>query len=145
MPFIQLQFRRGTATQWTAANPVLAAGELAIETNTNQFKIGDGVTPYNDLPYGGFTGPTGPGSDVAGIANNAVLFTNAGSLTGSSLFTFDPTSGPTGEVIIRGKLTVDGIIDPIGFLLTPENHYDSSMTGIIWRSTTSPMKLFLET
>jgi hypothetical protein len=31
MPFIQLQFRRGTAAQWTTENPLLAVGEMAIE------------------------------------------------------------------------------------------------------------------
>ena len=41
MPFVQLQFRRGTAAEWYAANPVLAAGELAIETDTSYLKIGD--------------------------------------------------------------------------------------------------------
>lgn len=64
MPFFQLQHRRGTAAQWDAvgASLVLASGELAIETDTKLFKLGDGVTVWNNLPYGGiqgFTGPTG--------------------------------------------------------------------------------------
>ena len=61
MPFIQFQFRRGTAAEWTAANTVLAPGEQGIELDTNLFKIGDEAgTPWNDLPYGGIQGPTGP-------------------------------------------------------------------------------------
>ena len=44
MANIQFQFRRGTASQWTSANPVLAAGEMGIETDTDKFKIGDGST-----------------------------------------------------------------------------------------------------
>lgn len=63
MPFIQLQFRRGTSVQWTASDPVLADGEMAIETDTNFFKIGDGVTSWSLLPYGGLQGP--PGTSVA--------------------------------------------------------------------------------
>lgn len=43
--------RRGTATQWTSANTVLAAGEFGVETDTGQFKIGDGTTAWNTLPY----------------------------------------------------------------------------------------------
>jgi hypothetical protein len=39
MPFIQLQFRRGVATQWTADNPILADGEMGLETDTRLFKI----------------------------------------------------------------------------------------------------------
>lgn len=43
--------RRGLASQWTSANPVLAAGEIGFETDTGQFKIGDGGTLWNSLPY----------------------------------------------------------------------------------------------
>ena len=47
----RMQQRRGTAAQWTAANPTLAAGEIGFETDTNQFKIGDGVNVWADLSY----------------------------------------------------------------------------------------------
>ena len=53
MPFIQFQLRRGTDALWSSTNPVLAAGEMALETNTNRYKFGDGVLPWNSLPYGG--------------------------------------------------------------------------------------------
>jgi hypothetical protein len=46
-----IQLRGDTAANWTTANPVLAERELAIETDTNLYKIGDGVTPWNTLPY----------------------------------------------------------------------------------------------
>ena len=39
MPFIQLQFRRGTALEWYNANSLLASGEMGIETDTNLFNI----------------------------------------------------------------------------------------------------------
>lgn len=55
----RIQFRRGTAAEAGAANPVLAEGEFAYETDTKQFKIGDGVTEYGLLPYGGIQGPQG--------------------------------------------------------------------------------------
>ncbi len=47
----RMQQRRGTASQWTTANPILAAGEIGFETDTNQFKIGDGVNEWADLSY----------------------------------------------------------------------------------------------
>lgn len=47
----RMQQRRGTAAQWTAADPILAAGEIGYETDTNQFKIGDGVNAWSDLSY----------------------------------------------------------------------------------------------
>ena len=46
-----MQQRRGTANQWTTANPVLGAGEIGFETNTGKFKIGDGSTTWTNLEY----------------------------------------------------------------------------------------------
>ena len=46
-----MQQRRGTAAQWTAANPTLAAGEIGFETDTNQFKIGNGSSAWAVLSY----------------------------------------------------------------------------------------------
>jgi len=60
MPHIQIQFRRDTSISWTNANPVLASGEMGIELDTKQFKIGDGNTRWSLLPYGGIQGPAGP-------------------------------------------------------------------------------------
>lgn len=48
---IQIQLRRGTAAQWTAANPTLAAGEVGTETDTGRFKVGNGTSAWNSLPY----------------------------------------------------------------------------------------------
>lgn len=47
----QFQFRRGTASQWTSANPTLASGEAGFETDTGKLKIGDGSTAWNSLGY----------------------------------------------------------------------------------------------
>lgn len=49
----QIQLRGGTASEWTAANPILAAREMAVETDTHKYKIGDGTTRWNSLAYGG--------------------------------------------------------------------------------------------
>lgn len=55
----QFQFRRDVASAWTSANPILLDGEMGIESDTDKFKIGDGVTAWNALPYGGVKGDTG--------------------------------------------------------------------------------------
>jgi hypothetical protein len=47
----RMQQRRGTVAEWTAANPVLAAGEIGFETDSGQFKIGDGTNHWADLSY----------------------------------------------------------------------------------------------
>lgn len=43
--------RRDTAAAWTIANPILANGEIGLETDTERFKIGNGVEPWADRSY----------------------------------------------------------------------------------------------
>src|ERR1044072_2855169 len=60
VPVIKL--RRDTTANWSSANPVLAAGEIAVEETVGGdllFKLGDGVTLWNSLAYSGTPGPTG--------------------------------------------------------------------------------------
>jgi hypothetical protein len=45
----KIRFRRGTAAEWASANPILEDGELGFIKDNNSFKIGDGVTAWNDL------------------------------------------------------------------------------------------------
>ena len=47
----RIQFRRDTAANWRTHNPVLAEGELGIETDTKMRKVGDGSTAWNNLDY----------------------------------------------------------------------------------------------
>jgi hypothetical protein len=47
----RMQQRRGTEAQWTSADPILAAGEIGFESDSGQFKIGDGVNHWSDLSY----------------------------------------------------------------------------------------------
>ena len=51
MATVRIQVRRGTASQWTSANPILAAGELGVESDTNLFKFGNGSTTWTALAY----------------------------------------------------------------------------------------------
>ena len=50
---MRIQIRRGTAAQWTAANSILAEGELGFETDTRKLKIGNGILPWTLLEYFG--------------------------------------------------------------------------------------------
>lgn len=47
----KIQLRRGPSTEWTSVNPLLASGELGIETDTKKFKIGDGINHWNSTDY----------------------------------------------------------------------------------------------
>lgn len=44
-----LQLKRGTSARWSELNPILEAGEPGFVTDKNIFKIGDGVTPFDQL------------------------------------------------------------------------------------------------
>lgn len=56
-----IRLRRGPATEWAAANPILRLQELGVEADTGKTKTGDGVTPWASLPYD--PDPPGPGVD----------------------------------------------------------------------------------
>lgn len=54
----RFQWRRDTAANWAANNPIPLDGEPCVETDAvwpisgrPMWKLGDGVTPYNDLEY----------------------------------------------------------------------------------------------
>ena len=50
-PPLVIIFRRDTRKNLESINPVLELNELAHETDTGLFKIGDGKTSWNDLEY----------------------------------------------------------------------------------------------
>jgi hypothetical protein len=80
---VQIQLRNGTAAQWTAANPTLAAGEVGIESDTKKQKFGDGTTAWNSLAYA--NGPTSGTSILYG--NGTGGFSNVTVGTGLSFTT----------------------------------------------------------
>lgn len=108
MPAIQIQFRRGTAVRWSTNNALLAIAEMGIETDTNLFKIGDGTTYWNDLPYGGLQGPTGQtGATGQGITGASGPTGETGS-TGST----GPTGAITSYIFDGGAPATDYIVGP---------------------------------
>ena len=81
MTLSKIQSRRDSATNWTAANPILAQAEKGYEletigTSSAKYKIGDGVTTWNDLPYqsavGGVQTVTGVNVDNADPLNPVI-------------------------------------------------------------------------
>lgn len=68
----RILLRNDVATAWTTANPVLMKGEIGIETDTNKFKIGDGVKAWSALPYVGTqVEVTGEGEVITGASVSA--------------------------------------------------------------------------
>ena len=88
----RMQQRRGTATQWTNANPILASGEIGWETDTNKFKIGNGLATWATLQYFNDT------QDLLdlyvpltqkGAANGVATLDNDGKLSSTQIPTID--------------------------------------------------------
>jgi hypothetical protein len=48
---IKIQHRRGTASEWTSTDTVLAEGEIGFETDTRKMKVGDGASRWSQLTY----------------------------------------------------------------------------------------------
>jgi hypothetical protein len=78
----QIQVRRGTAAQWTSANPTLASGEWGFESDTGKVKIGDGTTAWNSEPY------IGAGTVTSVTAGTGL---SGGTITGSGTIAIDST------------------------------------------------------
>jgi hypothetical protein len=104
----QIQIRRGTAAQWTSANPTLASGEWGYETDTNKAKIGNGSTAWNSLSYI-ITGAVGTVTSVT-----AGTGLTGGTITGSGTIAIDSTVATlTGTQTLTNKTLTTPVISSI--------------------------------
>ena len=78
MSTVRIQVRRGTASQWTSANPVLEAGEMGLETDTKYIKFGDGTSAWSALGYANDPGFL----DLTNQLVNYVELTDIGAVSG---------------------------------------------------------------
>lgn len=74
-----LQHYVNTAANFTSANPTLLVGQIGIETDglltTPKFKIGNGVTAWNSLPY--FSSGSGSTPSLQDVTDVGSTTTNA--------------------------------------------------------------------
>jgi hypothetical protein len=95
----QIQFRRDTSANWISNNPVLGAGEVGLETDTNAYKMGDGITSWTSLNYNQLAGQintltmNGQSGDASTpTANNLTVYAKA--ISGRMML---KQNGPSGE------------------------------------------------
>jgi Major tropism determinant N-terminal domain len=69
---VTIQLRGDTAANWSSVNPVLASREFGINLDDLSYKIGDGVTAWNALPYRELTGIFAGALLMEAIANPSV-------------------------------------------------------------------------
>lgn len=104
----RFQIRRGTAAEWNASNPTLAAGEWGFEKDTGRFKIGRGTIAWTALEYAGLTPNTNDTftnktinlsdntlSGTVAQFNTALSDDNFVTLTGSENLTNKTLTSPT--------------------------------------------------
>jgi hypothetical protein len=113
MPVVtQVQVRRGTASQWTSANPTLASGEWGFETDTLKTKIGNGSTAWNSLAYAtgsvSISNVTGLGSGVEtflATPSSSNLRTALSDETGTGVAVFNDSPTILNPVITQPQAT----------------------------------------
>ena len=104
----KIQLRRDTASDWTSANPTLAAGEFGYESDTTKFKVGDGSTAWNSLAY---NTSAGSGTTINNATNNELVTvaSTTSELDAESNLTFDgSTLAVTGAATVSTTLGVTG-------------------------------------
>lgn len=102
--------RRGTAAQWTAANPVLASGEPGFETDTGKTKIGNGTAAWTALPY---VTDTDDPSATPGLSLTPLVVPTVGLIQATSAAPgvrsgLAPTTFPDGQGFVNERI-VTGI------------------------------------
>jgi len=121
----RMQQRRGTAAQWISTNsgsgPILNAGEIGWESDTNKFKIGDGVTNWLNLDYF---------SDINSTVNPA--FGSSITFEGATANDFETTVAVTDPTADR-TITFP---DATGTVITTGNLSDITNIGVFTSTIT---------
>ncbi len=121
----QIQIRRGTAAQWTSANPTLAAGEFGYETDTNKAKIGNGSSAWTALSYA-ISGAAGTVTSItAGTGLSGGTITTTGTIAIDTATTADLT---TAQTLTNKTLTAPTMTAPV--LGTPASGTLTNTTGL---------------
>jgi len=122
------KLRRDTSANWSDKNPVLAAGEPAVETDTDKVKVGDGFTPWNTLPF--LTGVNGASAYEVAVANG---FVGDEAAWLASLVGADGAPGPAGPAGETYPLSAYGLFSasfPIEAASGDSNHGPSWCTRL---------------
>lgn len=137
MSFTRIQLRRGTAADWVSADPVLAEGEIGLELDTDQFKVGDGLTAWSALPYGGMQGPAGPDGPVgatgpAGPQGEMGAAGPAGDTGPAGPAGPQGDAGPAGPQGDPGATWHDGTTDPAPETGADGDYYLNATSGEVF-------------
>ncbi len=149
----KFQPRADTGANWTSANPVLLANELALDTTAKQFKVGDGTSAWTALPYlslntglaNTWTAEQTFGATIAQApgqgANNETPFLQAGDLVSdyvvSGLLTPVPSTASlsgtlaAGTAYVLGQRTVLQTAVAYTYAASSDTYVDLSYSGVL--------------
>lgn len=104
--------RRGTAAEWTAANPVLANGEVGVELaaglTPDKLKIGDGSTTWDALPYSPTVGGgVGGAVNTVSAANGTIVVAGTPANPTVAVGSGIPQSSVSGLAVALGTKATD--------------------------------------
>lgn len=100
-----IQIRRGTASEWSSANPVLANGEIGFISDENKIKIGDGTTSFSSLNYleaEAYIDSVELGTDTTGNYVETVIAGDGLSVSGDGTESASVTLTNTGVLSLTG-------------------------------------------
>lgn len=125
------QVRRKSAATWTAENYILRAGEMGLETDTDKFKFGNGVSGYNSLPYAGGGTSTSAAAVSVPYASTIPLDTiGAGKVMPETILSantaFSVDAAPVSDGTCQLCLVGDGAHSPDLSIFTNGNAYTYS-------------------
>lgn len=95
----RIQVRRGTASEWSSSNPVLAPGEIGFETDTGFVKMGDGITAWEFLPIRPIRFSASSTLDFGSIpahSTSELTFAFSGAVVGAPVTLVPPTTLESG-------------------------------------------------
>jgi hypothetical protein len=127
----RMQQRRGTAAQWTAANPVLAAGEIGFETDTNKFKMGNGTSAWTALIYFANAAELAAIIDGAPLALDTLNELAAALGDNANFLTSLATNARVDEIVLSGQAVTTNAITKAETELSTHAADTTSVHGIL--------------
>ena len=112
-------FNNGSKAELEKENYILLDGEIAVEEDTQLMKIGDGVSPYSDLPYLN-RGPQGPKGDKGEKGDTGTSLTISGTVDSEAALPKSPKDGV--GYMVQGDLYIakDGKFINVGRIKGPQ-------------------------
>lgn len=120
---VRIKNKRDSEQNWTNQNPILLNGEMIIVDTENglaKTKIGDGKTPYNELPYA-----------------DASLAEQIDEITSALNDCFSKYGGSiTGDINITGSVSTQGLFSDI-FEVESDNTIDVTKSSCFTKTISS--------